>query len=230
MPHTVEQEQAWNAEQLTAPVLQPAFRVWTYAAPAIVLGCSQRAHLPALQAGAPNTPALVRASGGGAVLVGPWMVSSSVVLPLAHPWVSGRINESYQGLGRLYVQLLARLGVVARALPPAEVLQAEMGLGAPVPWACFGSLASWEVVDAAGGRKLVGLAQRRQRHGVLLVAGTLVSQPDWALLCRAMGHPGDEAAMQQRTVSCAQLHSGFVSAAVYAQALHAALAQALGVQ
>ena len=30
---------------------------------------------------------LVRESGGGAVLTGPWLVSASVVLPLAHPWL-----------------------------------------------------------------------------------------------------------------------------------------------
>ena len=59
-------------------------------------------------------------------------------------------------------------------LPPAEVAQADALLGPPVRWACYGSLASWEVVDAGGGRKLVGLAQRRQRTGVLFVTGTLV--------------------------------------------------------
>lgn len=228
MSTTAEDEQHWNAEQLSAPVARPAFRVWTYPEPAIVLGLSQRAHLAALRERAPGVHSLVRASGGGAVLAGPWMVGSSVVLPPEHPWVAGRINESYQGLGRMYVDLLARLGVGARALPPAEVAGADARLGPAVPWACYGSLASWEVVDAAGGRKLVGLAQRRQRHGVLLVAGTLLAPPDWALLCRAMGHAGDEAAMRRRTVSCADLRPGFAGAQSYAGHLRAALAQALG--
>jgi lipoate-protein ligase A len=96
-----------------------------------------------------------------------------------------------------------------------------------VPWACYGSLAPWEVVDAAG-RKLVGLAQRRQRTGVLLVAGTLVTPPDWALLCAAMGQSQDEEAMRRRTVDCTQLSATPPDARQLARALQQALGQALG--
>lgn len=227
MPTVAQEEQSWNAAQLAAPVTRPCFAVWTYPQPAVVLGCSQRAWLDDVRERLGAGEVLVRSSGGGAVLTGPWMVSTSVVLPTDHPWVAGRINESYQGLGRMYVALLARLGVQARALPPAEVTRADERLGATVPWACYGSLASWEVVDVQGGRKLVGLAQRRQRHGVLLVAGTLVTPPDWALLCRAMGQEGDEAAMHRRTVSCTALAPDFVDAPTYARQLQTALAQAL---
>lgn len=229
MPTIAQQEQQWNLAHLAEPVRQPAFAVWAHEAPAIVLGCSQQQYLAGLQAAAPGVATLVRASGGGAVLTGPWMVSSSVALPLEHPWVSGRINASYEGLGRLYVGLLARLGVAARALAPEQVAQADALLGPKLPWACFGSLASWEVVDAGGGRKLVGLAQRRQRSGVLLVAGTLVAPPDWALLCTAMGHAQDEEAMRRRTVACSQLAPGFVAAPRYAALLREALAEALAV-
>lgn len=205
MPTIAEEEQAWNLARMSAPVRAPQWSVWTYEAPAIVLGCAQRAHLEPVRARAPGVPVLVRASGGGAVLTGPWMVSSSVVLPVDHPWARGRINDSYHTLGQMYIALLAELGVAARALAPAEVAEADARLGPTVPWACYGSLASWEVVDAAGGRKLVGLAQRRQRTGVLFVAGTLVAPPDWTLLCHALGQPQDEAGMQARTVSCRAL-------------------------
>ncbi len=224
---TIAQEQAWNHRQMLEPVAQPRFRVWTYGAPAIVLGCSQRRFEEEARARlAPGTDLLLRPSGGGAVLVGPWMVSCSVVLPLAHPWVQGRLPDSYQGLGRLHVDVLAALGVAAEALPPAQVDAANARTGPIVPWACYGSLAPWEVVDAAG-RKLVGLAQRRQRTGVLLVAGTLVAPPDWALLCHALGQSGDEAAMRRRTVSCAQLSVQAPDAQRLARALHEALEQGL---
>ena len=86
--------------------------------------------------------------------------------------------------------------------------------------------ARW-VVDAAG-RKLVGLAQRRQRTGVLLVAGTLVTPPEWALLCSAMGQPQDEAAMRRRTVDCTQLSATPPDVRQLARALQQALDQALG--
>ena len=170
---------------------------------------------------------MVRPSGGGAVLTGPWMVSASVVLPLAHPWVQGRLPESYRGLGQLHVDVLAELGVSARALPEAEVAAVNERRGPVVGWACYGSLAPWEVVDAAG-RKLVGLAQRRQRTGVLLVAGTLVTVPDWALLCDAMGQPGDASAMLRRTVSCDVLAGRPWDGALLAQKLHQALERVLG--
>ena len=61
---------------------------------------------------------------------------------------------------------------------------------------------------APDGRKLVGLAQRRQRDGVLLVAGTLIADPDWSLLCGVMGHPEDEATLRRRSVSCQALAGG----------------------
>ena len=157
---TIAQEQAWNRQQMLEPVTRPRFAVWMYDAPAIVLGCSQRKFEDGARARlAPDVELLLRPSGGGAVLTGPWMVSCSVVLPLAHPWVHGRLPDSYQGLGQLHVDLLARLGVPCMALPPDQVDACNLRTGPIVPWACYGSLAPWEVVDAAG-RKLVGLAQR----------------------------------------------------------------------
>jgi lipoate-protein ligase A len=225
---TLAQEQAWNSAHMAEPVQQPHFRVWTYAAPAVVLGCSQRSLLPAVAQRLPEGVELhARPSGGGAVLTGPWMVSASVALPLTHPWVRGRLPDSYRDLGQLHVEVLAALGVQGRALPESEVTAANERLGPVVGWACYGSLAPWEVVDAAG-RKLVGLAQRRQRTGVLLVAGTLATVPDWPLLCAALGHPEDVQAMQRRTVSCDVLADRPWDATLYANRLHEALERALG--
>ena len=212
---------------MAEPVTQPRFRVWTYRTPTIVLGCSQRERQAAL---APQLPLgvemLVRPSGGGAVLTGPWMVSASVVLPLSHPWAQGRLPDSYRDLGQLHGEVLADLGVAAQALPEADVPAANARLGAAVNWACYGSLAPWELVDAAG-RKLVGLAQRRQRTGVLLVAGTLATPPDWTLLCGAMGQPDDVSAMHRRTVDCASLADRPWNTALLAERLQQALARML---
>ena len=74
----------------------------------------------------------------------------------------------------------------------------------PVGWACFGSVSPWEVVDGEG-RKLVGMAQRRRKQGVLLVAGTLVGPTDWRLLCDALGQPADAVALRERTVCMQEL-------------------------
>ena len=83
--------------------------------------------------------------------------------------------------------------------------------------------------DKTGGMPLMqALAQRRQRTGVLLVAGTLATVPDWPLLCGALGHPDDVDGMRQRTVSCDVLADRPWDAALYARRLHAALERALG--
>ena len=184
---------------------QPHFRVWTYRSPAIVLGCSQHGLRPLAEARlSAGVDLLERATGGGAVLTGPWLVGVSVVLPPDHTWVRGGLLDSYRSLALLHVEVLAALGVPAQAVPPAEAQSTAARTGAPVDWACFGGLGPWELTDEQG-RKLTGLAQRRQHSGVLLVAGTLVSAPPWATLCVALGHDQDVAALDRRTLSCAEL-------------------------
>lgn len=202
---------------------RPHFRVWTYRSPAIVLGCSQHRLRPLAEARLPaGVDLLERATGGGAVLVGPWLVGVSVVLPSDHAWVCGGLLDSYRSLARLHVAVLAALGVPAQAVPPAEVGDAAARTGAPVDWACFGGLGPWELTDDQG-RKLTGLAQRRQHSGVLLVAGSLVSAPPWANLCMALGHDEDVAALARRTVSCAELAGRTVAPHTLADALQRAL-------
>jgi len=224
---TVAQEQSWNSRQLEAPVTTSRFHVWTYAAPTVVLGCSQRALHAEVQARLPDKVALVqRPSGGGAVLTGPWLVGASVVLPVAHAWVCDGLVDSYREFGLLHAAVLADVGIQARALPDSEVAQANASMGASVDWACYGSLAPWELIDADN-RKLVGLAQRRQRNGILLVAGTLVTVPDWLLLCNALGHPEATTEMRRRTVACEELTDTPCSAESLAMRLHQALAIAL---
>ncbi len=165
---------------------------------------------------------LLRASGGGAVLTGPWLVSASLALPPEHPWVRDGLMDSYRRLGQLHQAVLDALGATVRTVAPQDLGPSPAAPAAPgahaVDWACFGSLSPWELVDATG-RKLVGLAQRRQRSGVLLVAGTLVSPPDWALLCEAMGHQQATCVLQERT-SCVQANIGqTITARQFASAL-----------
>jgi len=162
---------------------------------------------------------LERQAGGGAVLTGPWMVSTSIVLPHGHPLLCDSLVGCYRWLGQLHAVALAEFGVPASALPaPALPLANAMINVRTVNWACFGALSPWEVVDA-GYRKLVGLAQRRQRAGVLLVAGTLVGATDWRLLCDVMGYPEDEAVLQRRTASCEELAGRLIEPEEFASAL-----------
>lgn len=180
------QEQTWNEAQLAVPVIGAAARLWHYPEPGIVLGRSQHALRSSLDHTA--HPIVERAAGGGAVLVGPWMLGASVVLPVAHPLIASQsISDSYRWLGEVFVGALADQGVMAVSVPREQTWKAPQNLA----WACFAGMSPWEL--AVDGRKLVGFAQRRSRHGVLLVAGALVSSVPWVRLCRALRRPDAEA-------------------------------------
>jgi len=217
------EEQAWNRAALAQPVRRPAVRLWSYAAPGIVLGCSQSAMQDRLVGAA--TPFVQRDSGGGAVLTGPWMLSASIVLPPDHALVGTGTVSSYRWLGMLHAGLLRDLGIAAYAVPPEEVRLAPPAGG--LKWACFGGLSPWEVVVSQ--RKIVGLAQIRRRTGVLLTSGTLVSPPDWPLLCDALGSdPEDAARLRACTTSCADELGAPLLATVLAERLHHMLIDVLG--
>ncbi len=219
-------EQDWNARALAAPVGTPRLRVWTYPAPGVVFGCAQAAlHGEAARAARTDCELVQRRAGGGAVLVGPWMLSSSVVLPPDHRLLAGGTVASYRWLGVLHAGLLRDFGVPAHALAPEALRQ--RAADPALAWACFGGLSPWEVV--ADGRKLVGLAQLRRRHGVLLTTGTLLWRPEWALLCRALDRPAaDEARLEAATTSCAELLGTRIHIETLASSLQQMLADVLG--
>lgn len=186
-----EAEQQWNARQLLEPVRTPVMKVFGYRQGAVVLGRSQHrlADAPAAHTG---LPLVRRGAGGGAVLVGPWLLSASILLPLDDPRIArASIGDSYRWLGEAMVQALASLGVQARAVPPAEQIRAP----AELSWACFAGVAPWEVVvdDPVTGaaRKLVGFAQRRSRHGVLLALGVLMQPAPWRQLAEPLGQSAE---------------------------------------
>jgi len=194
------EEQTWNEQRLAQRLLEPAWRLWQYRQPSIVLGCSQHAlWTDARRSASVPVPVLLRSSGGGAVLTGPWMLGLSVVLPAQHGLLAGSLTASYRWLGELIAGALQFHGIAALAVAPSRAHPRD-----ELSWACFAAVASWEV--AVGQRKIAGLAQRRRRNGVLLSAGLLLDIPDWPLLCVGLGRPAEEAEqLTRRTTSvCAQ--------------------------
>ena len=198
---SVQQEIDWIDLALREPVMQPAVRVWNYAAPEVVLGCSGKADGAMLErAGAAGVRLSKRPTGGGAVLAGPWLLGASAVLPAQHPLFATGIAQSYRWFGRAHAAWLQSIGIAARAVAAAQALRAPA-----LPWACFASLSHWEV-EADGGGKIVGLAQCRRRTGTVFSSAVLVGAPPWELLCRVLGEPlADAPALAARTASCAQL-------------------------
>jgi lipoate-protein ligase A len=215
-------EQRWNEAQLLQPPARPVARLWHYDAPAVVLGCSQRRLLATVDDGS-GLPVLLRDSGGGAVLVGPWMLGLSVALPAAHALVRGGPVPSYRWLGEALAGVLQRFGIAATALPPAAL--AAPCADDPLAWACYGGLSPWEVV--AQDRKLIGLAQVRRRAGVLLVGGLLLAPPPWTLLCRVLGRSETDArALAARTTSVQETAGRDVPVQALAEAIEQALVRA----
>ena len=200
---TATLEQRWNEESLAGQVTEPAWRVWRYQRPAIVLGRSQSSLLNGFERSV-EPEVLQRASGGGAVLLGPWMLGLSVVLPTDHTFALGGAVNTYRWLGEAIARALGTVGVNAWAISPAALLTHRAENATPaVDWACFGSLSPWEVlVDR---RKIAGLAQVRRSKGILLVAGILMQAPPWELLTHCIGKPAMDAyALSQLTANCAE--------------------------
>jgi lipoate---protein ligase len=123
--------------------------------PVVVLGRSQRADVRGL-------PAARRMSGGGAVLLTPGeVVWADVVLPRSDPRWDDDVGQAAWWLGDAWREVLRRLGFDGTEVHRGGVVRCT-------PWCkdiCFGGLGPGEV--HADQRKVVGIAQRRTRHGAL---------------------------------------------------------------
>lgn len=219
---TPEEEQRWNDKALEDAATSPHFRIWLYRESAIVLGCAQRSLLPSSGSLDPDDmPVLIRRSGGGAVLVGPWLVGVSAWIPDGHPLLSTGLAESYRWLGEAHVATLSSIGVTGHAVPPAMKPDAvKLNVpSVPLDWACFGDVSAWEIV-AGGGRKISGFAQIRRRTGALFVGATLVWKSPWELMCSQLGYGYEEAkGLRNRTISCGEITGDRNLAACFAQSL-----------
>jgi lipoate-protein ligase A len=130
--------------------------------PAVVLGSTQPAStVDAGRTAGRGIAVARRRSGGGAVLVAPtdpvWI---DVWLPAGDRLWRDDVGRSFDWLGDAWIEALDRVGTPGLAAH-------RDGYLACTPWSatvCFGGVGSGEVITADG-RKVVGLAQRRSRHG-----------------------------------------------------------------
>jgi len=155
-----------TAQQLHDAAVDPSrrsVRVQELLHPAIVLGSTQRRELAdAAVLAARGVELASRRSGGGAVLLEPQgQVWLDVVLPADDPlWVDDVVRSSWW-LGGVWAATLRALD--GGAGPAPEVHQG--GVDAPElgSLVCFAALGPGEV--SVAGRKVVGISQRRTRHG-----------------------------------------------------------------
>ncbi len=136
-------------------------------APALVLGSGQRVD-DGLEARAAlsGLPVVRRNSGGGAVLVVPGQVLwVDVLVPRGDLLWDDDVGRSSAWLGATWVDALAGVGEAAEVVAAAS--------GAPIGRAvCFAGRTTGEVL--VGGRKVVGVSQRRDRFGARFQCAALV--------------------------------------------------------
>jgi lipoate-protein ligase A len=196
-------EQQMICKSLDTGVQAPSASMWSYSSVSLVLGRSQKASAAMLErAGEEGIDVVVRASGGGAVIAGPWMCSHTVLLPPDHALLRMSLPRSYEVIGEVWRRALGRLSIQTAIAPrvPAGTVSADDAKR----WVCFAGLSFGELVGP-GNRKIVGLAQVRRRNGAAICAGLLLDQPDWPRLLRVWLGRRDEALAQSLrdcTVSC----------------------------
>lgn len=149
---------ALHDRPLTAPVGRRVV-VLDLERPALVLGSTQpETDADSLALDAFQVELCRRRSGGGAVLLVPGeTVWVDVEIGRDDPLWEDDIGRSFHWLGRAWQTALADLGV-AGEVHTGPVLES--------PWSrtvCFGGIGAGEVV--VGGRKAVGISQRRTRDG-----------------------------------------------------------------
>jgi lipoate-protein ligase A len=193
-------EQAWIDERVRAGIGRPQVAVIQYRTPAVIYR-RRSADEAAEQdrAARVGCDLLQRGSGGGVVFAGPWMLGVGLLLPAAHPLSRASHVASFRWLGRHWQTALAALGLATRVADAASIAEHNAAAhGAALDWACFAGLSHGELLDAHG-RKLLGLAQRRGRWGILLSAGLLLAETPWEILeFVRLGQRPERSAMRQQ--------------------------------
>ncbi len=161
---------------------------------AVVLGSTQPGSMvDRARAAAAGVTVARRRSGGGAVLVTPedpvWV---DAWLPAGDPLWRDDVGRAFDWLGETWTAALGRSGITG-------VSAHRGGYVSCTRWAtsvCFGGVGTGEVV-AADGRKVVGLAQRRDRHGAWFHGACYLHwDPDPS--CRPTGLVGSGTSVRRR--------------------------------
>ncbi|MGH8906572.1 MAG: lipoate--protein ligase family protein [Egibacteraceae bacterium] len=178
----------------------PTLRWYEASTPAIVLGRGQRG--AAVSAAAVDI--VTRFSGGGAVLLDENILSLDILLPTGHPLLDGDLSAVFPQVGQAWVRALRGLGAADLQVwsAPATARRRGSDRDQLLAAVCYATLGRGEVL--AGGRKLVGLAQRRRRQGALVQCGLLRR---WrpARLLQALGIDPDDADITRHAVGLDEL-------------------------
>jgi lipoate-protein ligase A len=127
-----------------------------------------------------------RKSGGGAVMAGPEMLSLSVFLPPQHAISRASAVVAYNWLGGVWREVLAAHHIESRICAVGEARQSQQqARDAGADWACYSSVSHGELLTMDG-RKLLGIAQIRNRYCTVLTSGIYLYPTDWATLAEVV--------------------------------------------
>ena len=154
------------------PDASRAIRLMQVTAPALVLGSAQpEQHVNRGEAERAGIEVARRRSGGGAVLVtDSGVVWVDVILPAGDPLWDPDVSKAPLWVGQAWADSLTRLGI-----GPATVWKDRMLTNEWSSRVCFAGVAPGEVL--VGGKKAIGVSQRRTRYAALFQTAVLL---EWA--------------------------------------------------
>lgn len=219
----------WRVERLTAPAadihgrsLVPArtVTVCRTTGPAVVLGSTgacEEVDRRAVEAA--GVDVVRRRSGGGAVLVDADIVWVDLVVPSGDGLWDDDVGRAMWWAGETWAQACGALDVADAVVHRGPLRSTRWSRRV-----CFGGLGAGEVV--AGGRKLVGISQRRTRHLALFQTACLLRW-DPAPLLGVLRFEGDERAEAAAELGPMAVGLHDLGVAADADAVEAALLDAL---
>jgi lipoate-protein ligase A len=173
---------AFHARELPQPAVRAAW-IFALARPAVALGSTQpQDHVDAAAAARHGVDVVRRRSGGGAVLLRPedplWV---DLVVPVGDPLWDDDVGRATWWVGETWCRALASFDVDGDALGAGPDF--HRGPLRRTAWSdrvCFAGVGAGEVT--VGGRKLVGISQRRTRHAVRFQCAALLHWDPRALV------------------------------------------------
>lgn len=194
-----------------ARILQPVDQ-------AVVLGSTQA--LTSVDQGAcaaAGVDVVRRRSGGGAVLVDAGsLLWVDLVVPAGDPLWCADVGRAAWWVGEAWSEALSRTGVGGTRVWKGPLVRSDWS-----SLVCFAGLGAGEVVGAAG-QKVVGISQRRTRHGALFQCGCVLEWEPRRLL-GLLSLPADERSAGLEALGAAVLGAGVERA----EALEAAIVSVL---
>jgi lipoate-protein ligase A len=198
----------------------PSTALWWFEVerPAVVLGSTQRAEvIDETAATAAGVEVAKRRSGGGAVLLEPGeAVWVDVILPVTDRRWEHDVGRSFAWLGEAWARVLRDLGIDGAEVHDGPLVRRRWS-----DLVCFAGLGPGEVT--VGGRKVVGISQRRTRAGARFQCALLLGW-DPTLLLQVLALSDDDRTRAAEDLAAAGFGIGPVDPAHVVALLRASVA------